>query len=111
MKYFSPSILDGSVTMAKLAVGAVSRIKINTATASQGGSIGIQSKVTVDVNRAAFFMDSEGDVPASVTLNMTMLANFKAVPAATSGAPKFDLLNEDTGAARNYDVAWEFISG
>ena len=111
MRYFSPAILDGSVTTAKLAIGAVTRIRLNTAVGGASGTIGIQGKVTVPVNRAAFFPDIEADMAASATLDTQMLANFKAVPAATGSVPQFDLRNEDTGFTRDYDVEWEFISG
>ena len=109
MKYFSPNILDGSVTEAKLADDAVTRSKLNLLNTSQAGNIGIQSRVRVVFTSSPFFPDIEGDQSAVVTLNMTMVADFVASPSAAANFPAFELLNEDTGSTRDYDVAWEYI--
>lgn len=109
MKYFSPAILDGSVTTAKLASSAVTRAKIKDGISSQSGSIPTQGKVTVSLDAWAFFPELEADMPVSATLDVQVLPKFKAVPAGSVNFPEFDLRNEDTGSARNYDVDWRFI--
>ncbi len=109
MRYFSPSILDGSVTTAKLANDAVTQAKINTTMSSQSGNIGIQSKVLVALDTFSFFCDTEADMPVSATLDVDMVANFIAVPAANAFFPRFDLRNMDTGSTRDYEVAWHHV--
>lgn len=121
MKYFSPQLLDGSVTEAKIADGAVVTAKladaavvqekIKTLSASQSGTIAIQGKVTITLVPYNFFPDIEADVDPNITRDTEMLANFKATPAAMQDFPQFDLHSEDTGDTRDYSVAWRAIEG
>lgn len=121
MKYFSPQLLDGSVTevkladlavaTAKLAVGAVTRSRVATSTGSQAGTIASQGRVGVVLNAWSFFPDIEADKDSNITRNTVMLADFKVVPSASDAVPEFELFNEDTVDSRDYSVAWRYIIG
>ncbi len=114
MRYFSPNILDGSVTRAKLgllAVGspqlgalAVGRGKLDTATGSQGGSIPAVSTVNVSLHAYSFFPDTESNQGTTHRLN----PDDAAVPAANADTPVYRIQNDDVGA-RNYSVAWRYV--
>ena len=115
MKYFSPNILDGSVTSAKLATFAVTNVKLapfnitlsklSTALVSQGGTIPSSGSVLVALSDFSFFMDAE-TVDA---LNMRYTPAVAAVPSASGSAPEFNIKN-NAAVARLYDVEWRVIS-
>ena len=121
MRYFSPAILDGSVTTAKLADLAVTTAKLapfavvtdklSSATVFQAGSIPLRSKVTIALSGYDFFPDIEADMSGAGGVDVTMLARFRAVPNALVGQPDFDLFNESAGSAHDYDVAWRRLLG
>lgn len=114
MKYFSPAILDGSVTTAKIADGAVTTVKLANAsvkqakilrlTGSQGGTIASSSSVLIAINSHAFLMDTEMEDG----LNGRLVPAVKAVPAASPTQPQFNIRNQ-IAVAKLYDVAWSFL--
>ncbi len=106
MRYFSPSIPDGSVTTAKIAANAVTLSKISTMVDSQAGTILAQGRVTIFPDFFSFMPAIEGDQPTTGALDMSMIAVFNSVPDALPDDVKFALHNRDTGSARNYSVAW-----
>lgn len=110
MRYFSPFLLDGSVTTAKMAVDAVTRSKIDTATGSQSGSIPIQDLVTVAVAGYAFLAGIESDIADSLTLDVQVVATRDPTPSVNPDTPSFDLRNESTSSAYAYAVAWRYIN-
>ena len=136
MKYFSPAVLDGSVTTAKLADNAVTlpkmadnsvstaeiitntivradlagaiiaQNKVLSSTSSQSGSITGNGKVVVTLSSHTFFPDIEA---ASTSDEQPVLAVGIAAPAASADAPEFQIDNTNI-AARDYSVAWRHIS-
>lgn len=114
MKYFSPNILDGSVTTAKianlavteakLASNSITRLKINTTVTSQGGSISGGGLVVVSLSPYTFFADIEAENVTSGRLGPFT----KAVPNGSADQPQFQVHNPD-GPARNYDVEWRNV--
>lgn len=114
MKYFSPNILDGSVTTAKIADGAVNatklatasvtQIKIKTSVSSQGGSVPGSGSVLVSLSSYTFFMDTEMENG----LNGRLVPVEIAVPAANANAPQFNIKN-NAAPARLYDVKWRHV--
>ena len=115
MKYFSPNILDGSVTTAKLAdlavtaaklaAFAVTTIKMGTSITSQSGTIGISASVIIALNNFTFLMDTEVEGGE----NTRMIPVQIAVPSASASAPEYVIKNL-TGVALLYDVEWRFVT-
>jgi hypothetical protein len=115
VKYFSPHLLDGSVTTAKLATAAVTnqkiaagqinRGKLASATSSQGGTIPSSSSVLVAMSPYTFFMDAE--MVDGNTAELTPAG--AATPAGDADAPQFNILN-NISATKLYDVEWRHIS-
>lgn len=114
MKYFSPNILDGSVTTAKiadfavttakLATAAVTRLKINTLVTSQSGTIAASSNVVIAMSALTFFLDTE----VEGGLNTRLVPAQIAVPAANADQPQF-IINNLTGLGLLYDVEWRHV--
>ncbi len=106
MKYFSPTLLDGSVTEAKIATSAVSSTKFKAANASQSGTIPIDSRVTILLNVWSIFPHIDSENPSDTMLRGVLVAHHRPVPAANPTTPQFDIMNQDPLFARLYDVAW-----
>lgn len=137
MKYFSPSVLDGSITTAKLAddavtsakiangavtqlkmalnavgsaqiaAGAVVTSKLSTVTDSQAGTIAGSGEVVISVGSYNFFPDIEA---AEVADEQPLLAMNLATPSASADSPQFRIQNS-VGPGRLYSVAWRRVSG
>ncbi len=105
MKYFSPHLLDGSVTSAKLALGAVTRSRLSTNTSSQAGNISGPGVVLVIPSAYAFWPDIESKqiLIGSITPDNT------PAPAAQDTAPKFKIWNKDA-ILQPYSVAWRNLT-
>ena len=110
MKYFSPSLLDGSVTTAKLADAAVTRPKLSTSTHSQAGVISTGVVATVTLYSYTFFPGIEGNAVSPQTKDVQMIATRNATPDPNPMAPTFDLRNRSTTGAVNYAVAWLYVN-
>jgi len=116
VKYFSPHILDGSVTTAKLADLAVStpklansgitQSKLRTATLGQSGSIPIDGSVLVVLSPYTFLMDTEMEDGLIGSLRPAVVA----VPSANANAPEFNIKNL-VSVAKLYDVEWRRMLG
>ena len=115
MKYFSPNILDGSVTTAKIAdlavtgpkiaAFAITTTKIFQVTTSQSGTIAVSGSVIVALDDFNFMMDTEVEGGLNVRFTPVQIA----VPDARADLPEFTL-NNLTGLALLYDVAWRHVS-
>lgn len=114
MKYFSPNILDGSVTTAKLAnlavteaklaLNAVTRLRIDTSITSQGGTIAASGSVGIAMDPYTFFSDIE----VEGALNTRIVPDPIAVPNANADQPVF-VINNLTGVALLYDTEWRHV--
>ena len=103
MKYFSPQILDGSVTKVKVADGAVGRAKLDTAIGGQAGSIEGGQKVTVAMNPYSFAVDI-----ATENVQLTLIGDVQVGPLAFPDTPEFGVRNP-TGLDYLYAAAWRYV--
>lgn len=140
MRYFSPSVLDGSITTAKLAddavtslkiangavttlklslsaveaaqiaPGAVGTTKLTTITDSQSGSIAATDRVDISLSAYAFFPDIEIDNSGAPDSTGGLQAVHRVPAVGSADSPQFQLENTDN-ATRNYSVAWRRVSG
>lgn len=101
--YFSPQILDGSVTTVKVADGAVSYPKLDTSTATQAGTIVGGTEVVIAMASYSF-------APAIVAENpqVAVISNVQPVPDAHPDFPTFGLRNP-TGIDYLYSTAWRYV--
>lgn len=114
MKYFSPNILDGSVTTAKIAdlavtsaklgSGSVLRTKIQAAVSSQSGTIPSSSSVLVSLSPYNFFMDTE----MVDGLSGRFTCAVSGTPSASADAPQFNI-NNLIALAKLYSVEWRNV--
>lgn len=109
MKYFSPSLLDGSVTSAKLAMGAVTRAKLSTDTNSQAGAIGTEDLVTIVLDPYSLAPGIEANASGGKSKDVVVVATRDVSPGPDPLAPTFDLRNLSTSGAASYAVAWLHI--
>jgi hypothetical protein len=112
VKYFSPQILDGSVTtasladnsvtLAKMANNAIQSSKLDIATDSAAGSIGALSVTNILLNHWTFFPHIHGENATDLRMSG------HTVDGGANGTPRFSFYNS-SGSARTYDVDWKFL--
>ena len=122
MKYFSPHVLDGSITSAKLAgsavvesklasgavwnrairAGAVTQLKLDTAVDSLAGTIGAGLALDIALTAYAFWPMLHVENPADVYVTGHI--------ADGGGAdfPRLALFNT-AGAGRDYDLDYRYV--
>ncbi len=106
MNYFSPALLDGSVTTVKIADGAVVQAKLKSSVDSQSGTIGILNSVNVPMGPYCLFPDVEADQTGGVSRAVVYSAEVKATPAPNADFPVLVLVNYDSISVDDYAVAW-----
>lgn len=134
MKYFSPGLLDGSVTTAKLADGSVTTpkiaddactsakhadnsvanahifsnavrgVKLSRSTSSLAGSVPAASGVDLALTPYAFWPMIHTDLPGSVAVNG------HTTDGADPDLPRLRLENAHLTTAANYDVDWRNVN-
>ncbi len=109
MKYFSPHLLDGSVTTPKLAADAVVKDKIKFAVGGQSGIIAADNRVTILLHTCALFPHIESENPTNTVLRGAVVAHHRAVPDPLYSTPQFDIMNQDAVNPRDYGVEWLYI--
>lgn len=137
MKYFSPSVLDASITTAKLADNAVTlpkmanvsvdtpelvgsavetakigfsairQSRIGTATTSQSGSLNSSASAIVSLNTYSFMPDVESNQQFGVWLYRPVDIT---VPAADADSPQFRVEASSSVQSQAYEVEWRHIS-
>lgn len=133
MRYFSPHLLDGSVTTAKLADDAVTVDKIAN---DSVGQLQLQSTAVIEakMGNAAISrrtlktadVSAAGSIAASATLNIALIHNafwpmiHVEVPvevllaghvtdAPGADNPRFALINTDGAEANTYDLDYRYV--
>ncbi len=122
VKYFSPNILDGSVTSAKLAAsavteskiatnavrarsiqaGAVEQSKLDTSVVTLSGSVGAISHLDIELIAYAFWPM----LHAQAANDLRVSGN--EVDGASPDEPRLALYNP-AGAARTYDLDYRYV--
>ena len=123
MKYFSPALLDGSVTTAKIADNAVTNAKmadfsinnaelfsravhrpeLDTSEVSLAGTIGGGVAIDLVLNAYAFWpmFHVEGQIDVVLTGHST--------DSPGSDNPRFGFFNSNVGSPHDYDVDYRHV--
>lgn len=112
MKYFSPAILDGSVTsasladnsvtLAKMADDAIRKAEIDTATTGQSGTLGALAVIGILLPDYCFFPMIHGSDGTDIRLTGHQTDG-------DGGAfPRFAFYNS-SGSALSYDVDYRYV--